>query len=390
MTEKKTLQFSTRVIHAGQSPDPTTGSVMPPIYATSTFVQQSPGVNQGYEYARSKNPTREAYERCVADLENGTDGFAFSSGMAAIASILELLDAGDHVVSADDIYGGTLRLFEKVRKRSAGIQVSYVDMSDLDALRNAITPKTKMLWLETPSNPMMKILDLSAIAEIAHTNKLMSVVDNTFASPWIQRPLDIGHHVVMHSATKYLGGHSDALGGLVVVKDAKVAADLRFIQASVGSIPSAFDCFLILRGVKTLAVRMACQCDNAANIAAWLEAHPEVERVLYPGLESHPQHVLAQQQMHHFGAMISIRLKGGPTRAAEFLESTELFQLAESLGGVESLINLPAKMTHGSMPDRAKKTIGLTDDLIRLSVGIEDQADLIADLQQAISTSKSG
>ena len=361
---------------------------MPPIYATSTYVQQSPGVNQGYEYARSKNPTREAYERCVADLENGSDGFAFASGMAAIASILELLDAGDHIVSADDIYGGTLRLFEKVRKRSAGIQVSYVDMSDLDALRSAITPKTKMLWLETPSNPMMKILDLAAIGEIAQEHALLSVVDNTFASPWIQRPLELGHQIVMHSATKYLGGHSDALGGLVVVNDGQLAENLRFIQASVGSIPSAFDCFLILRGVKTLAVRMACQCQNAEGIAQWLAAHPDVEQVLYPGLESHPQHLLAKQQMQRFGAMISMRLKGGPQRAARFLESTRLFQLAESLGGVESLINLPAKMTHGSMPDAAKTAIGLTPDLIRLSVGIEDQKDLTADLAQAMAVSQ--
>ncbi|MEM7284233.1 MAG: cystathionine gamma-synthase [Pseudomonadota bacterium] len=384
--QKKPLKFATRAIHGGQAPDPTTGSVMPPIYATSTYVQQSPGVNSGYEYARSKNPTRESYERCAADLENGVEGFAFASGMAAIATILELLDAGDHIVSADDIYGGTLRLFDKVRTRSAGLQITYVDMSDLDALAASITPNTRMLWLETPSNPMMKLLDLQGIAEIAKGKNLLTVVDNTFASPWIQRPLDFGHDIVMHSATKYLGGHSDALGGVVVVKDQELAKDLRFLQASVGSIPSAFDCFLILRGIKTLPVRMACQSQNAEKIAHWLEKHPAVEKVLYPGLESHPQHELAKAQMASFGAMISVVIKGGEKKARKFLENTQLFQLAESLGGVESLINHPATMTHGSMPEEAKRAIGMTDDLVRLSVGIEDADDLIGDLERALVT----
>lgn len=379
------MALPTRAIHAGQSPDPTTGAVMPPIYATSTYVQQSPGVNTGYEYARSKNPTREAYERCVADLESGSDGFAFASGMAAIACVLELLDSGDHLLASNDLYGGTLRLFEKVRKRSAGLDISYVDMTDFSATRQAIQPNTRMLWLETPSNPMMTLLDLKGLSDIAQEKNLLTVVDNTFASPCLQRPLEWGIDVVVHSATKYLGGHSDVLGGVVVVNSPDLAKDMRFIQSSVGAIASPFDSFLMLRGLKTLPLRVQQQSSNALTIAAWLQEQPGVLKVIYPGLQSHPQHNLAARQMSGFGAMITAVIQGGEKGAVRFLENTQLFQLAESLGGVESLINHPAKMTHASVPQSVREEIGLSDDLVRLSVGIEQVEDLIDDLAYALA-----
>lgn len=379
------MALPTRAIHAGQSPDPATGAVMPPIYATSTYVQQSPGVNAGYEYARSKNPTREAYERCIADLESGSDGFAFASGMAAIACVLELLDSGDHLLASNDLYGGTLRLFEKVRKRSAGLEISYVDMTDFSATRQAIQPNTRMLWLETPSNPMMTLLDLKGLSDIAQDKNLLTVVDNTFASPCLQRPLEWGIDVVVHSATKYLGGHSDVLGGVVVVNSPDLAKDLRFIQSSVGAIASPFDSFLMLRGLKTLPLRVQQQSSNALTIAVWLQDQPGVSKVIYPGLQSHPQHDLAARQMSGFGAMITAVIQGGEKGAIRFLENTQLFQLAESLGGVESLINHPAKMTHASVPQSVREEIGLSDDLVRLSVGIEQVEDLIDDLAHGLA-----
>jgi cystathionine gamma-lyase len=380
------LGFATRTIHAGQAPDPTTGAVMPPIYATSTYVQDSPGVHKGYEYSRTQNPTRMAYERCVADLESGTAGLAFASGMAATATLLELLEAGSHVVAMDDLYGGTYRLFENVRRWSAGLDFSFVDLSDPAALEAALRPQTRLIWVESPTNPLLKLVDLNTVAQIGRQRGILTVCDNTFATPWVQRPLELGFDVVMHSATKYLNGHSDMVGGVLVVGDRpELAERLAFLQNAVGGVQGPFDSFLALRGLKTLALRMARHCTNAAAIAAFLEGHPKVERVYYPGLESHPQHALARQQMHEFGGMVTAVLKGGLEEARRFLERVEIFALAESLGGVESLIEHPAIMTHASIPADKRALLGISDGLVRLSVGVEEEADLIADLAQALA-----
>ncbi|HWU79872.1 MAG TPA: PLP-dependent aspartate aminotransferase family protein [Caulobacter sp.] len=384
---KNRLDFATRTIHGGQYPDPTTGAVMVPIYATSTYVQSSPGEHKGFEYSRSHNPTRFAFERCIADLESGTAGFAFASGLAAASTILETLDSGAHVIASDDLYGGSFRLFDKVRKRSAGLTFSFVDMGDLAAVEAAITPATRMIWVETPTNPMLRLADLAGIAAIAKRRGLVTVADNTFASPYIQRPLERGFDVVMHSATKYLNGHSDVVAGVAAVGDNTELADkMKFLQNAVGAVLGPFDSFLALRGVKTLALRMQRACDSALEIARWLEKHPAIERVIYPGLESHPQHDLAKRQMTGgFGGIISADVKGGLAPARKMLERTRLFTLAESLGGVESLIEHPAIMTHASIPADQRAALGISDGLIRLSVGIESCRDLISDLDAALS-----
>ena len=377
--------LATVAIHGGQHVDPSTGAVMTPIYATSTYAQSSPGVHQGFEYSRSHNPTRYAYERCVAALEGGTRGFAFASGMAAIATILELLDSGDHVVAMDDLYGGSYRLFERVRRRSAGLDFSYVDLTDPAAFEAAITPKTKMVWVETPTNPMLKIVDLAAISAIAKKHGLRMVVDNTFASPILQRPLEHGADIVMHSATKYINGHSDMVGGIAVVGDNdELAEQMAFLQNSAGAVQGPFDSFLALRGLKTLSLRMKAHCENALELAQWLESHPAIEKVIYPGLASHPHHALASRQMDGPGGMLSICIKGGYAAAKRFCERTQLFTLAESLGGVESLVNHPAVMTHASVPQERRQQLGIDDNLVRLSVGIEDPRDLRDDLESAL------
>jgi cystathionine gamma-lyase len=385
MTRSNRLDFATRCIHAGQEPDPTTGAVMMPIYATSTYVQQSPGVNKGYDYARTKNPTRMAFERCIADLEGGSAAFAFASGLAAISTSLECLDQGSHVISVDDLYGGSRRLFERVRKRSMGIEVSYLDLSDPDAIEAAIRPNTRLVWVETPTNPLLKLVDLERVAAIAKKRGIWAAADNTFASPYVQRPLEHGFDLVVHSTTKYLNGHSDMVGGVAVVADnAELGERLKFLQNAVGAIQGPFDSFLALRGLKTLALRMERHCTSGLKIAAWLERHPKVRRVFYPGLASHPQHALAKKQMHAFGGMISAELEGTLDDARRFLERCQLFALAESLGGVESLIEHPALMTHGSVPVDVRAALGISDTLVRLSVGIEDPDDLIADLDAAL------
>ena len=376
----------TLAIHAGQSPDPSTGAVMPPIYATSTYAQSSPGVHQGFEYSRTHNPTRFAYERCVAGLEGGSRGFAFASGMAATATTLELLDSGDHVLAMDDLYGGSFRLFERVRRRSAGLDFSFVDMTDPALFEAALTPKTKLVWIETPTNPLLKIVDIAAIAAIAHRHGALVVVDNTFASPILQRPLEHGADIVMHSATKYLNGHSDMVGGMIVVgDDADLAERMAFLQNSAGAVQGPFDSFLALRGLKTLHLRMKAHCENAQAIAGFLQGHDAVKDVIYPGLASHPQHELARRQMDGFGGMLSFRLKGGFEAAKRFCERTRLFTLAESLGGVESLVNHPAVMTHASVPVETRARLGIGDDLVRLSVGVEGLEDLQRDLRSALS-----
>lgn len=380
------FEFATRAIHAGQPPDPTTGAVSVPIYATSTYVQASPGVHKGFDYGRSHNPTRYAYEDCVASLEGARFGFAFASGMSAIATVLELLDAGSHVVALDDLYGGTRRLFERVRRRSAGLEFSYSALNSREELEAALRPNTRLVWTETPSNPLLKLVDLAMVADVARRRGILAVADNTFASPWVQRPLEHGIPLVVHSATKYLNGHSDVIGGVAVTSDEALAERLRFLQNAVGSVPSPFDAFLVLRGLKTLAVRMRAHCDNALAVAQWLEGHPRVERVFYPGLESHPQHALARRQMNAFGGMVTFRLKGGLAQTRAFLERCRLFALAESLGGVESLIEHPGIMTHASVPAEIRREIGIGDNLVRLSVGIEDVGDLIADLDRAMTS----
>jgi cystathionine beta-lyase/cystathionine gamma-synthase len=386
MKDSRPRAFATRAIHAGQAPDPTTGAIMPPISVSSTYVQESPGRHKGYEYSRTQNPTRFAYERCVADLESGTRGFAFASGLAATATLLDLLEPGAHIVASDDLYGGTYRLFTRVRAQSAGLQVTYVDMAQARNVEKALTPATRLLWVETPTNPMLKLADLAAIGAIARKRKLLACVDNTFASPWIQRPLEHGFDLVMHSATKYLNGHSDMVGGIVVVGDDDALAErLAFLQNAVGAVAGPFDAYLALRGVKTLALRMQRHCENAAELAGWLARHPRVARVHYPGLRSHPQHALAKKQMHgRYGGMVTIELKGGLKQARRFLERCELFALAESLGGVESLIDHPALMTHASVPAAARAALGIRDTLCRLSVGVEDVDDLRADLAHAL------
>jgi cystathionine gamma-lyase len=382
--DEKKRAFATRAIHAGQSPDPTTGAIMPPIYATSTYVQKSPGVHKGYEYSRTQNPTRMAYERCIADLESGTHGFAFASGMAAIGTILELIDSGSHVIALDDLYGGTRRLFSGVRERSSGLEFSYVDMTDVSAVESALQDNTLMIWIESPSNPLLKIVDFKAIADIAAGKDILLVCDNTFATPYIQRPLELGCDIVMHSATKFLNGHSDMVGGIAVTADENLAERLAYLQNSIGAVAGPFDSFLALRGLKTLDVRMERHCRSAAVIAEWLEQDDRVESVLYPGLSSHPQHELARTQMSDFGGIVTFLIKGELAEARRFLESCEVFALAESLGGVESLIDHPGIMTHASVPEKDREALGISDQLIRLSIGIEALDDLIADLDQAL------
>jgi cystathionine gamma-lyase len=386
MSDAKDLAFNSKVIHAGQSPDPSTGAVMQPIYATSTYAQQSPGVHQGYEYGRSENPTRMAFERCLAELEGGTLGLAFASGLSAIAAVLEHLDAGSHVVAMDDVYGGTFRLFNKIKARTSNLTFSHVPMGDISALEGAITDKTKLIWVESPSNPLLKIADFKAITEFAKAKGLITVCDNTFATPYNQRPIEQGFDVVMHSTTKYINGHSDIVGGALVIGDnAELAESLKFLQFAVGAIASPFDSFLALRGLKTLAIRMQTHNANGMAVAKHLEQHPAVKQVIYPGLESHPHHELAKSQMSGFSGMVSVFLEGDLARCRKFLESLKLFTLAESLGGVESLVNHPAIMTHASLPAEKRAELGIEDNFVRLSVGIEDINDLIADLDQALA-----
>jgi len=384
---KKKHNFATRVIHAGQSPDPSTGAIMTPIYATSTYVQESPGRHKGYDYARSINPTRSAYERCVADLESGTRGWAFASGLAAMSTALETIDSGAHVVVSDDLYGGTFRLFERVRRRSANLDFTFLDLTDATKLESAMRPNTRMVWVETPSNPLLKLIDLEAVAKIARAHNAISVSDNTFASPWIQRPIEFGFDMVIHSATKYLNGHSDMVGGIAVVGENSALADsMQFLQNSVGAIAGAFDSFLVLRGLKTLALRMERHCENALELAGWLEKEPKVAKVNYPGLTSHPQHELAKRQMRgRFGGMVTIILDTDLAGTRRFLENTHLFSLAESLGGVESLVNYPPIMTHGAIPEEQRIALGITESLVRLSVGVEDVEDLRDDLRNALA-----
>ncbi len=379
------LGFGTRAIHAGQHPDPSTGAIMTPIYATSTYVQQSPGKHKGYEYSRTQNPTRMAYERCVADLEGGVAGFAFGSGMAAASTVLDLLDSGSHVIAMDDLYGGTYRLFEKVRRRSAGLDFSFIDLNDAAAMQAALKPNTRMIWAETPTNPMLKLVDLAKVAAFAKMHGLTLVVDNTFCSPMVQRPLEFGADLVLHSATKYINGHSDMVGGIVVASTDELAERMGFLQNSVGAIAGPFDAFLAMRGLKTLHLRMREHCANALELAKWLDQHPAVERVIYPGLKSHPQHALAKRQMHGFGGIITIEVKGGLKAAKRMLGRCKLFSLAESLGGVESLIEHPAIMTHASLPAANRKRLGISDGLVRLSVGVEDVDDLRRELQMALA-----
>ena len=377
--------FDTKAIHAGQHFDPATNAVITPIYATSTYAQEAPGVHKGLDYGRSHNPTRFAFERAVAALENGKAGFAFSSGLAAIATILDLLDAGSHIVAIDDIYGGTYRLLERVRKKSAGLDVSYVDLTDANKLKEAIRPTTKLVWIETPTNPLLKLADIAAIVEEAHKHDLIVVVDNTFASPWIQRPLELGADIVVHSATKYINGHSDVIAGVAVTSRPDLVERLGFLQNAVGGILGPFDSFLAHRGLKTLGLRLERHNANAQQLAEWLEKHPKIEKVIYPGLKSHPQYALAQKQQNgKGGGIITAVLKGGLEEARTALTRTRLFTLAESLGGVESLIEHPAIMTHATIPAETREKIGIKDGLIRISVGIEDVNDLRADLEQAL------
>lgn len=385
LNRRNQLAFSTRTIHGGQHQDPTTGAVVVPIYATSTYAQESPGVHKGYEYSRSQNPTRAAFERCIADLEGGTAGYAFASGLAAISTVLELLSTGDHVVATEDIYGGTFRLFDKVRRRSAGLEFSFVDLNVIAAVEAAIRPNTRMIWVETPTNPLLQVIDLTAISTLAKRHGMIAVVDNTFASPYIQRPLEHGFDIVVHSTTKFLNGHSDIVGGCAVVGDnPDLAERVKFLQNAIGGVAGPFDSFLALRGLKTLALRMERHCYNALTIARFLEGHSEVANVIYPGLASHPQHELAKQQMKAFGGIITVELKRDLAGTKRFLERTHLFTLAESLGAVESLIEHPAIMTYATIPPEQRRRIGISDSLVRLSVGVEDVDDLIEDLSQAL------
>jgi cystathionine gamma-lyase len=378
--------LGTLAIHAGQSPDPSTGAVMTPIYATSTYAQKSPGEHQGFEYSRSHNPTRFAYERCVAALEGGTRGYAFASGLAATSTVLDILDSGSHVIAMDDVYGGTYRLFERVRRRSAGLDFSWVDLGDTAALEAAIKPNTRLIWCETPTNPMLKVVDIARLADFARKRGIWLAVDNTFCSPILQRPLELGAHLVMHSATKYLNGHSDIVGGMIVVgDDTGLQEKMEFLQNAVGGIQGPFDSFLALRGLKTLHLRMKAHCENAQQLAEWLQQHPAIDKVIYPGLADHPQHELARRQMDGFGGMISVYVKGGLPAARRMMERTELFACAESLGGVESLINHPAIMTHASVPAENRARLGIADNLVRLSVGVEDVEDLQGDLNMALA-----
>ena len=386
-SKKNTQGFATKAIHSGQEPDPSTGAIIGPIYTSSTYVQESPGEHKGYDYSRTSNPTRKALEICMTDLEEGGQGFAFSSGMAATATVLELLDTGDHIISMDDLYGGTYRLFENVRKRSSGLEFSYSNLSSLEGLESLLKPNSRMIWVESPSNPLLKIVDLEKVSAFAKKHNLISVCDNTFCSSYVQKPLNLGFDVVLHSATKYLNGHSDVIGGLVVSSQERedLAEQLAFLSNSIGSIMSPFDSFLVLRSLKTLAVRMEKHCENAFEIASFLEEHEAIEKIYYPGLSNHPNHEIAKKQMNGFGGMITAVLKGGLKTATTFLERTKIFALAESLGGVESLIEHPAIMTHASVPAEVRKDLGIEDGLVRLSVGIESVEDLLDDLNQALS-----
>ncbi|HRK09014.1 MAG TPA: cystathionine gamma-synthase [Pseudobdellovibrionaceae bacterium] len=379
----KDFSFETRAIHAGQEPDPSTGAIMTPVYLTSTYVQESPGVHRGYEYSRTHNPTRKAYEACLANLEGGRHGFAFASGCAASTTALHLLKAGDHVIAGDDMYGGTFRLMDKVIRHN-GVQFSYVDLTRVENFTAALRPETKMVWLETPTNPTLKLVDIAAIAKLARAKGIITVVDNTFMSPYFQRPIELGADLVLHSATKYIGGHSDMVGGALVTSSDELAQRLAFLSNSMGGIASPFDSFLAMRSLKTLGVRMRAHDANAREVAAFLEKHPRVDRVIYPGLPSHPQHALAREQMSGFGGMLTMFIKGGMPEARRMLENVRVFALAESLGGVESLIEHPAIMTHASVPAETRAALGIDDRLIRLSVGIEDVRDLIRDLENAL------
>jgi cystathionine gamma-lyase len=386
MTDSRSLRFGTRCIHAGQAPDPSTGAVMPPIYATSTYAQSSPGVHKGYDYSRTSNPTRSAWEKCIADLEGGVRGFAFASGMAATSTLLELLDAGSHIIAMEDLYGGTFRLFERVRKRSANLEITFANLADQNALAAAVRPTTKMIWIETPTNPTLRLVDIEQVAEFARKRNILTVVDNTFASPWVQRPIELGADITMHSATKYLNGHSDMVGGVAVAANNELADKIGFLQNAVGAVSGPFDSFLALRGLKTLALRMRQSSESALRIAGWLEKHPRVSKVLYPGLASHPQHQLARRQMQNgFSGIVTFFVKGGLNEAKHFLERCRIFTIAESLGGVESLVDHPGLMTHASIPPEKRRELGIDDSLIRLSVGIEDAEDLLADLEQALA-----
>jgi cystathionine gamma-lyase len=385
MSDQRSLQFATRCIHGGQQPDPTTGAVMTPIYATSTYAQSSPGVHRGYDYARTRNPTRDAWERCVADLEGGLQGFAFASGMAAMATLLELLESGSHVVAMEDLYGGSFRLFERVRKRSAALQTSFVDLATPGVLEASVRPNTRMIWIETPTNPTLRLVDIQRVAEFARPRGILTVVDNTFASPWAQQPLQLGADLVVHSATKYLNGHSDMVGGVAVASSQELVERIAFLQNAVGAVSGPFDSFLALRGLKTLALRMRQSSASALSIAHWLEGQPRVARVLYPGLPSHPQYELARRQMPNgCSGIVTFFAKGGLPEARRILERLRLFTIAESLGGVESLVDHPGLMTHASIPPEMRQTLGIDDSLIRLSVGIEDVDDLIQDLRLAL------
>lgn len=384
---KDKMKFNTRAIHAGQNPDPSTGAIMTPVYLTSTYVQESPGVHKGWEYSRTHNPTRRAYENCIANLESAKYGFAFASGCAATTTVLHMLKMGDHVVAMDDMYGGTFRLFNRVLKNN-GIEFSFIDLTDSNNLESALQSNTKMIWIETPTNPTLKLADIRTICEIAHKKNIIVVVDNTFMSPYFQRPIELGADIVVHSATKYIGGHSDVVGGVAVTSNAEIAEKLAFLSNSMGGVQGAFDAFLALRSLKTLPLRMKAHAENAQKVAEFLEKHPKVQKVLYPGLSSHPQHALAKKQMHGFGGMITFFIKGGLPAARHFLESVQVFALAESLGGVESLIEHPAIMTHASVPAEQRKILGIDDSLIRLSVGVEDCDDLISDLKQAFDQIK--
>jgi cystathionine gamma-lyase len=386
MSKKNKQGFETRAIHAGQKADPATGAVMMPIYTSSTYEQESPGVHKGYDYSRSANPTRKAFEECIASLENGVAGFGFSSGVAAISACVELLSPGDHVIAMNDLYGGTVRLFNEIKTISQGIEVTYVDMINMDNVVAAKTDKTKMIFVETPTNPLLRVVDLSAIADFAKAEDILSVCDNTFASPYVQQPLDHGIDIVLHSATKYLGGHSDLIAGALVIgkKDEALIARMANIVNSLGPITGAFDSYLILRSLKTLAIRMERHNANALALAKHFEGHKDIEAIIYPGLESHPQHALATKQMNGFGGIISMNIKGGLEKSTTFLEKTKIFALAESLGGVESLIEHPALMTHASLPKERREAIGITDGLVRLSVGLESLDDLIEDIEQAL------
>ena len=386
MSKKNKEGFETRAIHAGQKADPTTGAVMMPIYTSSTYEQESPGVHKGFDYSRSINPTRKAFEDCIASLENGEVGFGFSSGVAAISACVELLSPGDHVIAMNDLYGGTVRLFNEIKTLSQGIEVTYVNMTDMQNVLEAKTDKTKMIFVETPTNPLLRVVDLSAIADFAKAENILSVCDNTFASPYVQQPLNHGIDIVLHSATKYLGGHSDLIAGALVIgkKDDALVAKMANIVNSLGPITGAFDSYLILRSLKTLAVRMERHCENALAIAKHFESHKEISEVIYPGLSNHPQHDLASKQMKGYGGIISMNIKGGLEKSKSFLERTKIFALAESLGGVESLIEHPALMTHASLPKDRREMIGISDGLVRLSVGLESLDDLVGDIEQAL------